>query len=117
MKLSNLSKVVGAAVIACSLAVLPSNLPASAQQNNTSGSNGASSATGTAPDNTTNAPGTTGSNQMQATDSTSHESGFDWGWLGLIGLAGLAGLARKREEPTRYRDPGTVGTTGANYRE
>lgn len=109
MKLSNLSKVVGAAILTCSLAALPSNLPASAQSSTSGGSTN-----GTATDNSTTG-GTTGTTQSQGTDNT--DRGFDWGWLGLIGLAGLAGLARKREEPVRYRDPGTVGTTGTNYRE
>lgn len=100
---TNLTKIAGAAILACSLAVLPSNLPASAQQNDTSGSG----ATTTAPDNAA-ASGTEGTDAAR-------DDGFDWGWLGLIGLAGLAGLARKKEEPARYRDPGTVGT--ANSRE
>ena len=103
---TNLSKVAGAAILACSLAVLPSNLPASAQQSNTSGTGNGSAST-TAPDNAA-ASGTAGANQTQGTDSARDDGGFDWGWLGLIGLAGLAGLARKREEPARYRDPGAV---------
>lgn len=106
---NNLSKIAGAAILACSLAVLPSNLPAFAQQNDASGSG----TTTTAPDNAA-ASGTGGAMQNQGTDAA-RDDGFDWGWLGLIGLAGLAGLARKREEPARYRDPGTVGT--ANTRE
>lgn len=95
MKLSTLSKTVGASVLALSLAVLPSALPVSAQTNDTSP-----------------APGTTeGGGQMQGTDSAeTGDRDFDWGWLGLIGLAGLAGLSGKREEPTRYRDPGATGT-------
>lgn len=105
MKRSNLSKVVGATVLTLSLAILPSTLPASAQTG------------GTGSDTTNTAPDTTGNNtQTQGTDSAATgDRDFDWGWLGLIGLAGLAGLARKREEPTRYRDPGTAGTT--SYRE
>lgn len=91
MKLSNLSKAVGAGVLTFSLAVLPSTLPASAQ--------------------TSPAPGTTeGGAQTEGTNSAeTGDRDFDWGWLGLIGLAGLAGLSRKHEEPTRYRDPGTTG--------
>lgn len=96
MKLSNLSKVVGAGVLTLSMATMPLTLPASAQD---------SSGTGTTGDTT----------QTQGTDNaTTGDRDFDWGWLGLLGLAGLAGLARKREEPTRYRDPGTAGTTGYN---
>lgn len=100
---NNLSKIAGAAILTCSLAVLPS-VPAFAQQNDASGSG----TTTTAPNNAA-ASGTEGTMQNQGTDAT-RDDGFDWGWLGLIGLAGLAGLARKREEPARYRDPGTVGT-------
>jgi MYXO-CTERM domain-containing protein len=37
------------------------------------------------------------------TDTTSDDSGFDPGWLGLLGLAGLAGLM-KRRETTVHRD-------------
>jgi MYXO-CTERM domain-containing protein len=89
-----LTKVIGTSVIALGMA-LPFSVPASAQ---------------TTTDPTT-APGTT-------TDTRTYgDNGFDWGWLGLLGLVGLAGLAGRgrREEPTRYRDPNTVGTT--NYRE
>ena len=96
MKSSNLSKFVKAGVLSLSLVVLPSSLPAFAQ-------------TDTAPNTTVDGM------QTQATDATTGDRDFDWGWLGLIGLAGLAGLAGKRKEPTRYQDPGTVGTPG--YRE
>lgn len=100
MKLSNLSKIAGASVLALSLATLP----AQAQTNNN---------TGGTTDTTTENTQTTGTD---ATTTRTEDDGFDWGWLGLIGLAGLAGLAgKKREEPTRYRDPNAVGTT--NYRE
>ena len=105
---TNFSKLAGAAILACSLATLPLSLPASAQESSPS------SSASTAPDNAA-ASGTAGNMQSQGTDNTRDDRGFDWGWLGLIGLAGLAGLARKKEEPTRYRDPSTVGTT--NNRE
>jgi LPXTG-motif cell wall-anchored protein len=70
------------------------------------------SAQTTADPATTTTPGTTTSTTVYE-----EEDGFDWGWLGLLGLLGLAGLAgRKRnEEPTRYRDPNTVGSS--TYRE
>ena len=96
---SNLSKIVGASVLALSLATLP----AQAQTNDNTGGT-----TGTTTENT----------QTTGTDATTTrtDDGFDWGWLGLIGLAGLAGLAgKKRAEPTVYRDPNAVGTT--TYRE
>lgn len=104
MKRTNLSKVVGTGVLALSLAIVPSTLPAFAQ-------------TGNGSDTTNTAPNTTLDNtQTQGTDNAATgDRDFDWGWLGLIGLAGLAGLARKREEPTRYRDPNVTGSTG--YRE
>ncbi|MFE1748375.1 WGxxGxxG family protein [Coleofasciculus sp. H7-2] len=96
MKNSNLSKLVGAGVLAASVALVPLTLPASAQTNNT------------APDTTTTtAP-------SQGVDNTNNEGDrdFDWGWLGLLGLAGLAGLAgRKNNEPTAYRDPNEVGSS------
>jgi MYXO-CTERM domain-containing protein len=96
MKISNLSKLIGASVLAASVAVVPFNLPASAQ-------------TDTAPGNTTT---TTGTTQDVATE---RDTGFDWGWLGLLGLGGLAGLAgRKRPEEVRYRTDDEVRTT--NYR-
>jgi hypothetical protein len=97
MKISNLSKFVGASVIAASVAVVPFHLPASAQSD-------------TAPSNTTT---TTGTNQ--GTYASEQDNGFDWGWLGLLGLGGLAGLAgRKRPEEVRYRTDDEVRTT--NYR-
>jgi len=98
MKHSQLSKLFSASVLSVSLAALPSALPASA--------------TTTAPGTTTTAPTTT--------TTTQTDDGFDWGWLGLLGLIGLAGLAGRKSEPTRYRDPDTVGTTGTStstYRE
>lgn len=95
MKFSNLTKFVGAGVLAASLAVLPSHLPASAQ-------------TDAAPDTTTTAP-----NAGVDNDAYENDNDFDWGWLGLLGLAGLAGLAgRKRHDDTvRYRDVDEVGST------
>lgn len=99
MKRSNLSKFVGAGILALGVTVMPLNLPASAQTDTTS-------------------PGTTG--DTMGNDQTADVAGeegdrdFDWGWLGLLGLAGLAGLA-KRNEPVRYQDPNVAGTT--TYRE
>jgi MYXO-CTERM domain-containing protein len=102
MKFSNLSKLIGAGVLAASVAVVPLNLPASAQS--TTGTDN------TTTDNTTTTAPSTG------VDNTNTNNDFDWGWLGLLGLAGLAGLAgRKREEPAHYRDPNQVGST--TYRQ
>lgn len=95
MKISNVSKLVGASVLAASVALVPFNLPASAQSN-----------TGT--DNTT----TTTDGTNQGVSDADYDNDFDWGWLGLLGLAGLAGLAgRKRHEEVRYRDADEVGST------
>jgi len=94
MKISNLTKFVGAGVLAASVAVVPFNLPASAQSNTT----GDSTTTTTAP--------------RQGVDNTTRDNDFDWGWLGLLGLAGLAGLAgRKRPDEARYRTDEEVRTT------
>lgn len=85
MKRFNLSNVIGAGVLALSLSILPSALPANAQSDN-------------APNTTT-----AGANEG--------DRDFDWGWLGLLGLAGLAGLARKTEDPVRLRSTDEAGTT------
>ena len=95
MKRSDLSKAIGAGIIAAGLALAPAHLPASAQTDTTGGTN-----------NTTTT--TTGSDVAGA----DADRDFDWGWLGLLGLSGLFGLIpRKREENVRYttttgdRDP------------
>jgi hypothetical protein len=92
---SLLSKVVGASVLAASVAFVPFTLPATAQTN-------------TAPDTTTT------TDQGVQTAEYDDEDSFDWGWLGLLGLSGLAGLAgRKRNDDVRYRQADDVRTT--NY--
>ena len=95
MKRSDLSKAIGAGIIAAGLALAPAHLPASAQTDTTGGTN-----------NTTTT--TTGSDVATA----DADRDFDWGWLGLLGLSGLLGLIpRKREENVRHttttgdRDP------------
>lgn len=101
MKNSKLSKLIGAGILATSLAVLPLTLPASAQTTSPSDS--------TTTDTTTTAPN-------QGVNNEQGDRDFDWGWLGLIGLAGLAGLAgNKRREPVAYREPDTTRST--TYRE
>lgn len=102
MKRSNISKFVGAGVLTLGMAVMPSIMPASAQTDTTG---------------TTGTTGTTTTTTTQGTDNVdTGDRDFDWGWLGLLGLGGLAGLAgKKNSEPTAYRDPNAVGTTG--YRE
>ena len=95
MKRSDLSKAIGAGIIAAGLALAPAHLPASAQTDTTGGTTNGTNSTTT----------TTGSDV--ATAETDRD--FDWGWLGLLGLSGLLGLIpRKREENVRY----TTTTTG-----
>lgn len=89
----NPSKVLLAGACALSLATLPLALPASAQ-------------TGTSSSNT-------GATSSQGVDSTNHDRGFDWGWLGLLGLFGLAGLKRKPEQNQVYRDPNEASRSGS----
>jgi len=98
MKRSDLSKAIGAGIIAAGLALAPAHLPASAQTDTTGGTTGGTNST-----TTTTTPGS---------DVASADNNFDWGWLGLIGLSGLLGLIpRKREENVHYttttgdRDP------------
>ena len=100
MKRSDLSKAIGAGIIAAGLAIAPAHLPASAQTDTTGGTT-----TGTTGTTTTTTPGADVYNAETDRD-------FDWGWLGLLGLSGLLGLIpKKREEPVRYttttgdRDP------------
>ncbi len=88
------SKFIGASLLALSLSV-PAVLPASAQ--------------------TTTNPNTVNTDRTAGTVYRTEDRGFDWGWLGLLGLIGLAGLAKKREEPTRYREPNEVGTPGQRF--
>lgn len=93
MKRIALANAVGAAVLALSLAAAPSMAQ-------TGGTGSSDTTTG-------------------QTTTTRADDGFDWGWLGLLGLIGLAGLAGKNkhshtDEPTRYRDPNEVGSSGSS---
>jgi hypothetical protein len=102
MKPSNMSKFVGASLIAASLAVVPLNLPASAQTQNDAANNG------------------TDTQQTQQTrDVADTNDDFDWGWLGLLGLAGLAGLAGLKRKDNVHRvsnNPDVVVRSGSDYR-
>ena len=96
MKRSDLSKAIGAGIIAAGLAIAPAHLPASAQTNTAPGTN--STTTTTTP--------------RSDVYNADRERDFDWGWLGLLGLSGLLGLMpKKHEENVRYttttgdRDP------------
>jgi hypothetical protein len=99
MKRSDLSKAIGAGIIAAGLALAPAHLPASAQTDTTGGTTGGTNSTTT----------TTRGSDVASAET---DRDFDWGWLGLLGLSGLLGLIpRKREENVRYttttgdRDP------------
>lgn len=99
MKPSNLSKFVGASLIAASLAVVPLNLPASAQTQNDATNNGTST--------------------QQTGDVADTNDDFDWGWLGLLGLAGLAGLAGLKRKDNVHRvsnNPDVVVRSSSDYR-
>ncbi len=101
MKRSDLSKAIGAGIIAAGLAIAPAHLPASAQTDTTGGTT-----------NGTNSTTTTTTTPRSDVYNAETDRDFDWGWLGLLGLSGLLGLIpRKREENVRYttttgdRDP------------
>lgn len=94
MKNSKLSKVVGASVVAASLAVMPLSLPASAQTDTAPGA----PTTQISPES--NAP-TIDTTPFQETRNDNN----NWGWLGLLGLIGLANLFRKPKQTVAYSDP------------
>ncbi|HEY9729842.1 MAG TPA: WGxxGxxG family protein [Chroococcales cyanobacterium] len=85
MKSSNLSKLLGTAILTGTLAIVPLTLRAEAQTN----------------DAGTSTTSTQTNGDVRTADTNRD---FDWGWLGLLGLIGLAGLAGKRKEPTVYQD-------------
>ncbi|HEY9805195.1 MAG TPA: WGxxGxxG family protein [Candidatus Obscuribacterales bacterium] len=95
MKRTTLSKLVGAGVLAASLAVVPLSLPSHAQDSN--------------PNNNP----TLDTTPFQETKDDNN----NLGWLGLIGLLGLANLFRKPKENVRYQEPDVVSRTGPGYRE
>ncbi|BAY09058.1 WGxxGxxG family protein [Calothrix sp. NIES-2098] len=94
MKHSNLSKVLGSTVLALSLAIVPTVLPASAQT--TTNSDGTTTTTGT----TTDRPVTDG-----------NYADGDWGLLGLLGLFGLFGRKSRRNDDTAYSNRDVVGSS------
>lgn len=100
MKVSDLSKVVGASVLAASIAILPLSLPASAQTN-------------TQPSTTTEdkTSPTFDTTPFQETKNDNN----NWGWLGLLGLIGLANLFRKPKEPVRYTETDTTPGSTPRY--
>lgn len=93
MKRFQLSNVVGSTVLALSLAVVPSVLPASAQ-------------TTTSPDGTVTDTTTT---DRPLTDGNYADG--DWGLLGLLGLFGLFGRKSRRHDDTAYSNRDVVGSS------
>ena len=77
MKLAQMYKLSGTAVLAISLAVLPFNSSGQAQT------------------------------EPEVEVIETEENSFDWGWLGLLGLLGLAGLAGKNSSRDRHDARGT----------
>ena len=100
MKISDLSKIFGASVLAASIAILPLSLPASAQTDTQSSP--------TTEDRTSPTIDTT---PFQETRNDNN----NWGWLGLLGLIGLANLFRKPKEPVRYTEPDTTPGSTPRY--
>lgn len=100
MKISDLSKVLGASALAASIAILPLSLPASAQTDTQSSPT---------TENTTSPTFDTTPFQETKNDHN------NWGWLGLLGLIGLANLFRKPKEPVRYTEPDTTPGSTPRY--
>ncbi len=102
MKFSGFSKLIGAGVIAASLAIVPLTYSVQAQDN---------------------APGTTGEAPEEPNplpDQTERGDTNDAGWFGLLGLAGLAGLAARNRRETVHThttaDPNVRVGSDSNYR-
>lgn len=107
MKNNRVSTWIGSGLLALSLAVLPSALPASAQTPAAPTTPGVQDpvtpGTPTTPDPIV--PGATSPDPVapNATTTTPDDNdGFSWGWLGLLGLFGLAGLAGRNRETSTY---------------
>jgi hypothetical protein len=96
MKRFDLSNVVGSTVLALSLAVVPTVLPASAQ-------------TTTSPDGTVTDTTTTTTTDRPLTDGNYADG--DWGLLGLLGLFGLFGRKSRRHDDTAYSNRDVVGSS------
>lgn len=93
MKRFNLSNVAGSTVLALSLAIVPSVIPASAQ-------------TTTSPDGTVTDTTTT---DRPLTDGNYADG--DWGLLGLLGLFGLFGRKSRKHDDTAYSNRDVVGSS------
>ncbi|HEY9876366.1 MAG TPA: WGxxGxxG family protein [Candidatus Obscuribacterales bacterium] len=95
MKPSNLSKIAGASLLALSLSILPSAIPASAQTN----SNDNSTTVDTTP-----------------FQETKNDGDHNFGWLGLLGLIGLANLFRKDSRHEEHSEREVVTGPGSGTR-
>lgn len=100
MKHFDLSKTVGASILAASLTVMPLSLSASAQTNT--------------PPNTT-----TEDTSRPTIDTTpfqeTNDGNNNWGWLGLVGLLGLLNLLRKPKQPVHQSEPDTINRSSSKF--
>jgi LPXTG-motif cell wall-anchored protein len=113
MNFTKVSKVVGAGVIAASLALVPLTLPAHAQNNTTDNT----SNTSTQSDTSTQRTGAV-QDRGPIRQNTNGDNN-DLGWFGLLGLIGLAGLAGKKRKETVHHvssEPNVGVRTGSDYR-
>lgn len=102
MKVTSVSKVLSASIIAASIAILPLSLPASAQ-------------TDTQPNTTTPTTENTTGPTVDTTPFQETSGGNNnWGWLGLLGLIGLANLFRKPKQTVTYTETDAT-TRGSRY--
>ncbi|MBD2203042.1 WGxxGxxG-CTERM domain-containing protein [Calothrix sp. FACHB-1219] len=97
MKRFDVSKIVGTTVLALSLAIAPTVLPASAQTTTNDG-------TTTDTTTTTDRPLTDG-----------NYADGDWGLLGLLGLFGLFGRKSRRDDDTAYSNRDVVSSSRSNF--
>ncbi|MBD2358071.1 WGxxGxxG-CTERM domain-containing protein [Tolypothrix sp. FACHB-123] len=102
MKRFGVSKIVGTTVLALSLAIAPTVLPASAQTN-------------TNPDGTTTGTTTTDTTTTDRPLTDGNYADGDWGLLGLLGLFGLLGRKSRRDDNTAYSNRDVVGSTRSNF--
>lgn len=99
MKRFGVSKIVGTAALALSLALAPTVLPASAQT--------------TTNDGTTTDTTTTTTTDRPLTDGNYADG--DWGLLGLLGLFGLFGRKNRRDDDTAYSNRDVVSSSRSNF--
>ncbi len=96
MKRFNLSNIVGTTVLAMSLAIVPTVLPASAQT-------------------TAEPEGVIVTNEADNQLTDGNYADGDWGLLGLLGLFGLFGRKSRRHDDTAYGNRDVVGSSRSNF--